>query len=286
MTTVADFFKAVSARLDTALGSRSEGDAAARIIFEDVAGYGRNYLFMNGDREITDFMQGKIDAVVAKVAGGEPVQYAVGRAQFMGNDYKVTPAVLVPRPETAALVDMIISQWGARTDLDVLDVGTGSGCIAISLARALPFSRVTALDVSADALDVARENAKALNVNIDFVRADIIRVKLPERPLYNIVVSNPPYVCDSERADMDARVLDYEPPVALFVPDSDPLLFYRAIARYARAALRPGGRLYFEINSRFPGQTHTLLAGEGFTDIDLQRDYRGLDRYASATQPK
>lgn len=286
MTTVADFFKAVSARLDTALGSRTEGDAAARIIFEDVAGYGRNYLFMNGDREITDFMQGKIDAVVAKVAGGEPVQYAVGRAQFMGNDYKVTPAVLVPRPETAALVDMIISQWGARTDLDVLDVGTGSGCIAISLARALPFSRVTALDVSADALDVARENAKALNVNIDFVRADIIRVKLPERPLYNIVVSNPPYVCDSERADMDARVLDYEPPVALFVPDSDPLLFYRAIARYARAALRPGGRLYFEINSRFPGQTHTLLAGEGFTDIDLQRDYRGLYRYASATQPK
>ena len=286
MTTVADFFKAVSARLDTALGSRTEGDAAARIIFEDVAGYGRNYLFMNGDREITDFMQGKIDAVVAKVAGGEPVQYAVGRAQFMGNDYKVTPAVLVPRPETAALVDMIISQWGARTDLDVLDVGTGSGCIAISLARALPFSRVTALDVSADALDVARENAKALNVNIDFVRADIIRAKLPERPLYNIVVSNPPYVCDSERADMDARVLDYEPPVALFVPDSDPLLFYRAIARYARAALRPGGRLYFEINSRFPGQTHTLLAGEGFTDIDLQRDYRGLYRYASATQPK
>lgn len=286
MTTVADFFKAVSARLDTALGSRSEGDAAARIIFEDVAGYGRNYLFMNGDREITDFMQGKIDAVVAKVAGGEPVQYAVGRAQFMGNDYKVTPAVLVPRPETAALVDMIISQWGARTDLDVLDVGTGSGCIAISLARALPFSRVTALDVSADALDVARENAKALNVNIDFVRADIIRAKLPERPLYNIVVSNPPYVCDSERADMDARVLDYEPPVALFVPDSDPLLFYRAIARYARVALRPGGRLYFEINSRFPGQTHTLLAGEGFTDIDLQRDYRGLYRYASATQPK
>lgn len=286
MTTVADFFKAVSARLDTALGSRSEGDAAARIIFEDVAGYGRNYLFMNGDREITDFMQGKIDAVVAKVAGGEPVQYAVGRAQFMGNDYKVTPAVLVPRPDTAALVDMIISQWGARTDLDVLDVGTGSGCIAISLARALPFSRVTALDVSADALDVARENAKALNVNIDFVRADIIRAKLPERPLYNIVVSNPPYVCDSERADMDARVLDYEPPVALFVPDSDPLLFYRAIARYARAALRPGGRLYFEINSRFPGQTHTLLAGEGFTDIDLQRDYRGLYRYASATQPK
>lgn len=286
MTTVADFFKAVSARLDTAFGSRSEGDAAARIIFEDVAGYGRNYLFMNGDREITDFMQGKIDAVVAKVAGGEPVQYAVGRAQFMGNDYKVTPAVLVPRPETAALVDMIISQWGARTDLDVLDVGTGSGCIAISLARALPFSRVTALDVSADALDVARENAKALNVNIDFVRADIIRAKLPERPLYNIVVSNPPYVCDSERADMDARVLDYEPPVALFVPDSDPLLFYRAIARYARAALRPGGRLYFEINSRFPGQTRTLLAGEGFTDIDLQRDYRGLYRYASATQPK
>lgn len=282
---VSGFFKAVKARLTSALGSEGEADAATRIIFEDVAGYDRKYLFINGEREMTDFMAGKIDAVVAKVEHGEPVQYAVGRARFMGNDYAVTPAVLIPRPETAGLVDAITDAFGNLSDLDVLDIGTGSGCIAIELARVLPFSRVTAFDISDDALDVARGNARRLGASVNFVHADILTAKAPGAPLYDIIVSNPPYICDSEKAEMDARVLDYEPASALFVPDSDPLRFYRAIAAYAKAALRPNGGLFFEINSLYYQQIGQMLTAEGFADVSVTRDYRGLYRYASARKP-
>lgn len=284
MTTAAQHFRTVCARLAAALGSQAEGEAAARIVFEDVAGYDRKYLFMNGDRELTPYMQGKIDAVVARVEGGEPVQYAVGTARFMGNDFKVSPAVLVPRPETAGLVDAITDRYGSRTDLHVLDVGTGSGCIAITLARALPFSHVTAVDVSEAALEVARANAEALSVKVDFRQLDILTAKPEGEGLYDIVVSNPPYICEDERKDMDSRVTAYEPSLALFVSDSDPLEFYRAIARYARTALKHGGRLYFEINSRFPAEMRSLLEAEGYTDIDITRDYRGLYRYATAVK--
>lgn len=284
MTTAAQHFRTVCAQLAAALGSQAEGEAAARIVFEDVAGYDRKYLFMNGDRELTPYMQGKIDAVVARVEGGEPVQYAVGTARFMGNDFKVSPAVLVPRPETAGLVDAITDRYGSRTDLHVLDVGTGSGCIAITLARALPFSHVTAVDVSDAALDVARANAEALSVKVAFRSLDILTAKPEDEGLYDIVVSNPPYICEEERKDMDSRVTAYEPSLALFVPDSDPLEFYRAIARYARTALKHGGRLYFEINSRFPAEMRALLEAEGYTDIDITRDYRGLYRYATAVK--
>lgn len=280
--TVADFFKTVKSQLASVFGSEGEADSAARILFEDLAGYDRKYLFMNGDREISEYMQERINAAVAKVKGGEPVQYAVGHARFMGNDFMVSPAVLIPRPETAGLVDAIVDDFGSRRDLDVLDIGTGSGCIAISLAKALPFSNVTGFDISADALAVAKENAQCLGVKVDFEQCDILGTEPPASHCYDIIVSNPPYVCASEKADMDARVLDYEPATALFVPDDDPLLFYRAIARYARAALRPGGALYFEINSRFPEQMRKLLTDEGFADVSVSRDYRGLYRYARA----
>ncbi|MDE6156867.1 MAG: peptide chain release factor N(5)-glutamine methyltransferase [Muribaculaceae bacterium] len=284
MTTVAQYFKALTARLSQALGSQAEGEAAARILLEDVAGYDRRYIFMNGDREMTDYMQAKVDAVAAKVESGEPVQYAVGSARFMGNDFKVTPAVLVPRPETAGLVDAITDRYGSQRDLAVLDVGTGSGCIAISLAKALPFSRVTAVDVSAEALAVARDNASGLGADVTFECLDILKAEPAREGVYDIVVSNPPYICEEEKKEMDARVLAYEPATALFVPDSDPLVFYRAIARYAKKALRPGGRLYFEINSRFPQQMQQMLAAEGYSDIDITRDYRGLYRYAVAVR--
>lgn len=279
---VADFFKTVKSQLASVLGSEGEADSAARILFEDLAGYDRKYLFINGDREISEYMQERINAAVEKVKGGEPVQYAVGHARFMGNDFMVSPAVLIPRPETAGLVDAIVDDFGTRRDLDVLDIGTGSGCIAISLARALPFSHISGFDISADALTVAKENARRLGVKVDFEQCDILSAEPPAYPRYDIIASNPPYICASEKADMDARVLDYEPSTALFVPDNDPLLFYCAIARYARAALRPGGALYFEINSRFPEQMRRLLTDEGFADVSVSRDYRGLYRYARA----
>lgn len=282
--TVAQYYKEIAGRLASVLG-KSEGEAAARIIFEDTGRYDRNYIFMNGDREILDFMQSKIADVADRVAAGEPVQYAVGKARFMGNDFKVSPAVLIPRPETAGLVDMIVSACSGRPDLRVLDIGTGSGCIALSLARALPFARVTGADISADALNVARDNAKSLNINADFEVVDILKAPAPSSAAFDIVVSNPPYICRGEAAEMDSRVLDYEPHTALFVPDDNPFLFYRAISAYARKALVPGGSIWFEINSRFPDGMRRLLDADGFCDIQIRRDYRGLYRYASATQP-
>ena len=279
MTTAAQYFRAVCGRMASAFGSQAEGEAAARIVFEDVAG---KYLFMNGEREITDFMQAKIDAVVKRVEGGEPVQYAVGTARFMGLDFAVTQAVLVPRPETAWLVDAITDRYGQQRDLSVLDAGTGSGCIAIALARALPFCRVTAVDISEAALEVARSNAEALGADVDFRRADILTARPEREGEYDIVVSNPLYRCGSERAEMESRVADHEPALALFVPDSDPLEFYRAIARFAAVALKPGGRVYFEINSRFPEEMRALLEAEGYSDIEIIRDYKGLYRYAVA----
>ena len=203
----------------------------------------------------------------------------------MGNSYIVTPAVLIPRPETAALVDMITDHAGGRSDLRILDIGTGTGCIAISLARALPFADVDASDISAQALDVARENARNLKTKVTFRQEDILKAEPPAAPCYDIIVSNPPYIAESEKADMDARVLDYEPSTALFVPDDDPLRFYRAIAEYALKALVSDGNLYFEINSNYGPQMKEMLADKGFADIEISRDFRGNIRYASARRP-
>ena len=217
-----DYFRQVAALLSEALGSTGEGNAAARAVFEDVAGYDRNYLFMHADRELLDETKARLEAVVRRIVAGEPVQYAVGQVRFMGMDLKVTPAVLIPRPETEGLCDMIIDDAARRQDLCVLDIGTGSGCIAMALARALVFPQVTAVDVSEDALTVARGNAADLGVKVDFIHQDILTA-VPPHASYDIIVSNPPYVCDSEKASMDPRVAVKEPSLALFVPDSDPL---------------------------------------------------------------
>ena len=278
--TVNEYFRQACAELGTALGSEAEGEAAARIVLEDVAGYDRKYLFLYPDRELLDETRQRIQAVVDRIKAGEPVQYAVGRARFMGMDFKVTPDVLIPRPETEGLCDMIVRDADGRSDLRVLDIGTGSGCIAVSLARALPFAQVDAMDVSPAALAVARENAQQLGAKVNFIQDDILTAKAPEA-YYDIIVSNPPYVCRSEEADMDERVSDREPALALFVPDDNPLKFYRAICRYASRGLKPGGRLYFEINSQFPEEMRRLMEDEGFTDVDVTRDYKGNYRFAS-----
>lgn len=278
--TTGEFFTQSAARLGNALGSKAEGDAAARIVFEDVAGYDRKYLFMHSDRQLLDETRQRLERVIDRIVAGEPVQYAVGRARFMGLDFEVTPDVLIPRPETEGLCDMIVHDADGRSDLRVLDIGTGSGCIAVALARSLPFARVDAIDVSEAALEVARRNAARLGAKVDFILQDILAAT-PPAEAYDIIVSNPPYVCESERSAMDNRVAAREPSLALFVPDSDPLKFYRAVCRYAAAALRPGGRLYFEINSRFPDEMRRLMESEGFASVDVLRDYRGSYRFAT-----
>lgn len=284
MSSIRQYLRIVTDRLTPALDDAGEARDAAYIIFEDVAGYSRNFIFAEGDRELTDFMQGKIDAVVNKIISGTPVQYAVGTARFMGNDYSVNPSVLIPRPETAALVDMISDDFSSTPDTRVLDIGTGSGCIAISIAKTLPFAQVEAWDISDHALATARENALKLKAKVSFIKQDALTAKAPGQACYDIIVSNPPYICQSEEKDMDPRVYACEPSQALFVPDSDPLVFYRAIAAYAAKALKPGGKLYFEINSRFPDEIKELLEQNGFENISVTRDFKGNYRYAVASQ--
>lgn len=213
---------------------------------------------------------------------GQPLQYVLGYAWFAGLRIAVNPGVLVPRPETAQLVDIIADVWDSRRDLRVLDVCTGSGCIAVALARRLPFSRVDAVDISPEAVSTARSNATTLKTAVTVQQRDALRMTPPSTPAYNIIVSNPPYIVPHESADMDARVLEHEPHLALFAPEDDPLVFYRHIARYASQALLPGGMLYFEINPLFAAELRDMLRDGGFYNVDILRDYKGRQRFATA----
>ena len=258
-----------------------EVQAMIRIICEDIFNYDQVDVALRQESELPDFAQERVTEIIARLRRHEPLQYIVGSARFHGHRFKVTPAVLIPRPETEQLIDMIVDENPA-SDLRVLDMGTGSGCIAISLARALRFAQVDALDVSRDALAVARENAAALKVKVRFFESDMLSPQPPAR--YDIIVSNPPYVCWSERESMERNVLDYEPGQALFVPDNDPLLFYKAIAAYATASLERGGRLYLEINQRFGNEIKRLLEGNGFDEVRIIEDSYGKTRFAAAVK--
>ena len=256
-----------------------EAQAMIRIICEDVFNYDPVDVALRQESELPEFAQDKVADIIARLRRHEPLQYIVGSARFHGHRFKVTPAVLIPRPETEQLVDIIVDE-NTASDLRVLDMGTGSGCIAISLARALKFAQVEALDVSHDALAVARENAATLKAKVRFFESDMLSPQPPAR--YDIIVSNPPYICWSEREAMDRNVKDYEPGQALFVPDNDPLLFYKAIAPYAAQSLERGGRLYLEINQRFGNEVKRLLEDNGFDEVRIIEDSFGKVRFAAA----
>ncbi len=259
----------------------AEVQAMIRIICEDVFNYDQVDVALRQETELPDFAPQRIADIITRLRCHEPLQYIVGSARFHGHRFKVTPAVLIPRPETEQLVDLIADENPA-SDLRVLDMGTGSGCIAISLARALKFAQVDALDVSQDALAVARENASALKVKVRFFESDMLAPQPPAR--YDIIVSNPPYVCWSEREAMERNVLDYEPGQALFVPDNDPLLFYKSIVPYAAQSLERGGHLYLEINQRFGNEMRRLLEENGFEEVRIIEDSYGHVRFAAAAQ--
>lgn len=270
---------------DTLAGIYSQGEIKSmiRLIFEKLKGYSQVDLIMHENDTLSDYIRGEIDKILARLLRHEPIQHILGEAYFHGLMLKVTPHTLIPRPETEELVDIIVKE-NPHTDLHVLDIGTGSGAIAIALARSLRFPCVDATDISQDALDTAQENAKNLKVKINFSRTDILTAQATGNEDYDIIVSNPPYITDSERATMESNVLEYEPHTALFVPDDDPLRFYRACTVFASKALRPGGRIYFEINSRFGKETALLLTDHGFTDALVTKDMYGLDRFVSATK--
>lgn len=280
--TVATLYRDIVAAMTPAVGE-DEARSAADIIFDDVLGYDRVKRVVSGDRMLEDFTVARAEAVAARFIGGEPLQYIIGKARFDGFDIRVSPSVLIPRPETAQLVDIIVDDCDDRRDLRVLDCGTGSGCIAVALARSLKFPEVDAIDISEGALDVARENAVALDVKVNFMRENMLALAAPVSPVYDIIVSNPPYICEGEKSGMEARVLDYEPSLALFVPDDDPLKFYIAVGRYSVSALKPGGRLYFEINPLYVSELKAMLEGLGFGDVNAMRDYRGSYRFIRAS---
>lgn len=232
--------------------------------------------------EMTAEKTAELNKIFGRLTEGEPVQYVLGRAEFSGRWFNVRPGVLIPRPETEELCAWITADSKASGSPKVLDIGTGSGCIAITLQLDMPESKVTAWDISADALDVARENAQQLGANVNFVKQDALNAK-PEGE-WDVIVSNPPYICEKEKKDMAVNVLEHEPHTALFVPDADPLLFYRAITRLAVQTLSKGGRLYFEINPIYADDTCRMMQAEGMTAVELRSDMYGKQRMAKGVK--
>ena len=271
-------------RLTQATSSKGEAQAMVRMIMEHLKGYNPADCVIHSTDSVTPWLEHEVNMIVSRVEGGEPIQYVLGVARFMGNDFKVTHDTLIPRPETAMLVDMITDRNSQRTDLRVLDIGTGSGCIAISLAKALKFAQERATDISPAALEVARQNAAALKAGVTFALEDILSASTPV-DAYDIIVSNPPYIAESEAETMESHVKDQEPASALFVPDSNPLLYYKAIAAYAIKALSPAGELYLEINPLFADELSAMLRESGFTEVELHPDFYGKTRFATAKKP-
>lgn len=223
----------------------------------------------------------KFDRVIDRLKTFEPIQYIIGETEFFGLPFKVNSHTLIPRPETEELVQLIldeVSQFKNKSELlEVLDIGTGSGCIAISLAKNLPRAQVSALDISNDALMVAKKNAEINQVSLSFFECNILTCQsLPRN--YDIIVSNPPYVRELEKEFMEANVLAHEPGLALFVEDSDPLLFYRKIAALAKVNLKPNSALFFEINEYLGEDMASLLEDMGFQRIEIKKDIYGKDR--------
>lgn len=264
-----------------------EGEARwlTRIALEHFSGLTRTDLLLKADKEASPTLADSMSKVVGRLKRYEPLQYILGETYWHGLTLKVTPAVLIPREETSELIDIITDDCAGRNDLRVADLCTGSGCIAIALARALPFSKVTATDISEEALSVARENASACKTKITFMQGDLLAgVELPTQST-DVIVSNPPYIGESEAADMCANVLDYEPRQALFVPDDDPLRFYKIISREGLRIGVAGARLYLEINPLHASAMASMLQYDGWAEATLLRDIHGKQRFIKAIHP-
>jgi len=258
-----------------------EAESFFAIALEELKGWKRVDVALNPDAKLSDEEVSKWDAVLGEMELLKPIQYIFGHTYFYGLDFEVNENTLIPRPETEELVEWIIHESKNRGQVKILDIGTGSGCIAISLAKNLPDAQVFAIDVSNEALAVAKINAARNNVNVTFIQQDILAAQtLPEQ--FDIIVSNPPYVRNLEKAEIKQNVLDYEPHLALFVDDNDALVFYRKIALLAKANLPKNGKLYFEINQYLGKETLEMLEDFGFTNVVLRKDIYGNNRMTSA----
>ena len=257
-----------------------EAEQLMRILLEDLFGIDWNQQLMNPDLRIDEHQHYQLSEAVKRLLAGEPVQYVTGMARFNDLLLKVSPAVLIPRPETEELVQKISTSLPKEKTIRIWDIGTGSGCIAIALAKQFPHAEVIAFDVSEDALQIAKENAESNGAKVTFVHDNVLN---PTSSYFNqpvdLVVSNPPYVCDSERASMEANVLDWEPEKALFVPDDDPLRFYRQILALAKKQLNPDGQVWFEINERMGEEMLSLCREMGFSNAEVLEDFAGKPRF-------
>ena len=261
--------------------SDGEIKALTRILATELLGVSQMAFYMKDDIALTAEQEASLDNAIERLKKHEPIQYILGYSDFCGLRFKVTPATLIPRPETSELVEWIANESNGTES--ILDIGTGSGCIALSLASKLPKSSVSAWDISAEALAVATENSKANGCNVAFEQVDILSYE-PTNEQFDIIVSNPPYIKEVEKEQMETNVLDWEPHTALFVPDSAPLLFYRTIAEKATKMLHPGGKLYFEINRAYGKETVEMLSALGYTDIELRKDFADNDRMIRAVK--
>ena len=259
---------------------KREAEQLMRILLEDLFGIDWNQQLMNPDLRIDEHQHYQLSEAVKRLLAGEPVQYVTGMARFGDLLLKVSPAALIPRPETEELVQKIGTSLAKEKTIRIWDIGTGSGCIAIALAKQFPHAEVIAFDVSEGALQIAKENAESNGVIVTFVHDDVLN---PTSYYFNqsvdLVVSNPPYVCDSERASMEANVLDWEPEKALFVPDDDPLRFYRQILALAKKQLNSDGQVWFEINERMGEEMLSLCRQIGFSNAEVLEDFAGKPRF-------
>lgn len=257
-----------------------EVSALSRIVCCDLLGQAPTDYYLGKDIVLSSKKEQELEDILQRLSRFEPLQYIEGRTLFLGREFWVAPGVLIPRPETEELVELMLKEIPA--DARILDVGTGSGCIAISLAKELPDTLVTAWDVSREALSVARVNARKLQANVRFVECDVLACQVDEVGLYDVIVSNPPYVTEAEKADMEPNVLQWEPSLALFVPDDDPLRFYRRIAVLGRDMLADGGRLYFEINRAYGREMVEMLRTMGYVGVRVEKDLSQNDRFVIA----
>lgn len=273
-----------------------EAKAMIQLVMEVGFGYSFADVLSGGLEQMSEDDENRLDELIDRLLKGEPVQYVLGQADFCGRTFRVAPGVLIPRPETEELCQWIISDLvGSSTaplssslslspsfpSPHVLDIGTGSGCIAVTLAKDIPHARVTAWDISEEALLIARDNAEQLAAEVHFIKQNALQAPLHQH-CWDVIVSNPPYICQKESRQMDKNVLEHEPHSALFVPDNDPLLFYDAIVRYAQTALKEGGAMYFEINPLWIEALQILLKKMGWESVIVRNDAFGKLRMVKA----
>lgn len=287
MKTIKDVFTAYRQEL-SALYDENEISALTLLVISDICEISNAKIKAFPELELTTEQSEKLTYILPELKTGKPVQYILGHTEFYGLPFNVNPSVLIPRPETEELVEWVLESVSTKQLAagSILDIGTGSGCIAISLKKSLPAFDVSALDISAEALETATSNARLNDVDIQLIKADILNQSHISNltAQISVIVSNPPYVTLQDKTRMHTNVTDFEPHTALFVPEQDPLIFYRAIANFALTNLASGGLLFFEINESLGAETVALLHDKGFKNIELRKDMSGRDRMIKAVR--